>query len=124
VTHGTLLEIDELVDDTGAVVGLSGELDLTNAHRLDEALARTTSPVVILDLGALAFVDSAGIRVIDQAHQKLGDEGRRLLIVADAQTRAAWTFRVAGFSDGLLIASLDEARERAAAHLGAEPLGA
>jgi anti-sigma B factor antagonist len=112
--HGTLLEIERRVEDAVEIVEVRGELDLTNAQSLGDALAGTGSPTVILDLGALAFIDSAGIRTIDQAHRRLADDGRRLLIVAGLDTRAAWTFRVAGFADGLVLASLNEARERAA----------
>lgn len=119
MTRGTLLEIDVRQEETGEVVEVRGELDLTNAGALDEALSGTRSRIVILDVGQLAFVDSAGIRTIDQAHRRLGDEGRALLVVAGEDTRAAWTFRVAGFVDGFVHGSLDAARERAALHPGA-----
>jgi len=95
------------------VVEARGELDLTSAASLDAALAATTAGTVILDLGALAFVDSAGIRAIDQAHRRLADEGRRLLIVAGPDSRAAWTFRVAGFADHYVHDSLAQAEQAA-----------
>ena len=107
--HGTSMRIEEEAGASGDVVRLGGELDLTNTPELEQALARTASQVVVLDLSELAFVDSAGMRAIDQAHRQLAESDRTLLIVAPAESRAAWTFRVAGFSDDLLHESLDEA---------------
>jgi anti-anti-sigma factor len=112
----TLLQIDARVEATGDVVQARGELDLTNAHTLGDALCATTTPIVILDVSLLAFIDSAGIRTIDQTYGRLADDGRRLLVVAGDETRAAWTFRVAGFGDDFVVGSMDEAEERAATH--------
>jgi anti-anti-sigma factor len=114
--QGTLLEIDARAEATGDVVEVRGELDLTNAQALGDVLSGTTTPIVILDVGLLAFIDSAGIRTIDQTHRRLADEGRTLIVVAGDETRAAWTFRVAGFADGPIVGSMDEARDRVAAH--------
>jgi anti-anti-sigma factor len=91
-----------------------GELDLTNASALDEALLQTSARAVILDLDGLDFVDSAGMRAIDRAHRRLADDGRMLLIVAPGESRAAWTFRVAGFADGAVLESVELAQRRAA----------
>jgi anti-anti-sigma factor len=91
-----------------------GELDLTNASALDEALLQTSARAVILDLGGLDFVDSAGMRAIDRAHRRLADDGRMLLIVAPGDSRAGWTFRVAGFANGTVLESVEIARRRAA----------
>jgi anti-anti-sigma factor len=93
----------------GDVLVVRGELDLTNASEITEALSETTSDTVGLDLTELAFIDSAGLRTIDQEHRRLAAEGRALVIVAPAESRAAWTFRVAGFSDTLLHDSLEAA---------------
>lgn len=115
---GTLLEIDRRAEETGDVVVVRGELDLTNAQALDDALAGASGRTVILDVGALSFIDSAGIRTIDRAHRRLADEGRSLLVVAGEGSRAGWTFRVAGFANGFVLESLADARGRAEALLG------
>ena len=112
--HGTTMRIEEDTGASGDVVRVGGELDLTNTPELDQALARAVSRVVVLDLSELAFVDSAGMRTIDQAHRRLAENDRMLLIVAPAESRAAWTFRVAGFSEDLLHESLDGALLEAA----------
>ena len=97
VEHRALEELD--------VLELSGELDLTNTLVLEDALLSTTADTAILDLGGIAFIDSAGIHAIDQAHRRLAEAGRSLLIVAPDDSRAAWIFRVAGFGDGVLLDS-------------------
>ena len=116
--QGTRLEIDARAEASGDVVEVRGELDLTNAHALGDVLSGSTTPIVILDVGLLAFIDSAGIRTIDQTHRRLADEGRTMIVVAGKETRAAWTFRVAGFGDGFIVSSMDEAQDRAATHDG------
>lgn len=96
------LRLERRTEPRGDVVELAGELDLTNAAQLDEALAGTTAAAVYLDLTRVTFIDSAGMRAIDRARGLLLERGRRLLLVAPPDSRAAWTFRVAGFGDRLL----------------------
>jgi anti-anti-sigma factor len=86
---------------------LRGELDLTNASSLDGALGQTSAEIVFVDVAALTFIDSAGIRALDQAHRKLLGGGRRLLIIAPSDSRAASIFRIAGFADSFVVESLD-----------------
>lgn len=107
----TPLSIDRTANAGFETIVVRGELDLTNASLLADGLATTSLPSVILDLGGLAFVDSAGIRTIDSAHRRLGEQGRRLLLVAPEGTRAAWTFKVAGFPDGYLLRSVADAEQ-------------
>jgi stage II sporulation protein AA (anti-sigma F factor antagonist) len=78
---------------------LGGELDLTNAGELEVALHASVAARVVLDVGGLDYLDSAGIRAIDNAHRRLVAEGRSLRLVAPEGSRAAWTFRVAGFPE-------------------------
>ena len=101
------MTIEPHAEAGGDVLVVRGELDLTNARELGDALSGSTSDTVVLDLSELVFVDSAGMRTIDEQHRRLGEEGRTLLIVAPAESRAAWTFRIAGFSDTLLHDSLE-----------------
>lgn len=96
------LRLERRTEPRGDVVELAGELDLTNASQLDEALASTATPAVYLDLTRVTFIDSAAMRAIDRARGHLLEHGRRLLLVAPPDSRAAWTFRVAGFADQLL----------------------
>ena len=91
------------------VLTIDGEVDLTNADVLQEAVAATTSSSVVLDLTRLAYLDSSGIRAIDRGNRMLAAEQRQLLIVSPPDTPADWTFRVAGLSDDMRRGSLDAA---------------
>ncbi|HET9287497.1 MAG TPA: STAS domain-containing protein [Gaiella sp.] len=91
------------------VLTLDGEVDLTNADVLQEAVEATTAPAVVLDLTRLAYLDSSGIRAIDRGNRLLAAEQRQLLIVSPPHTAADWTFRVAGLSDDMRRGSLDAA---------------
>jgi anti-anti-sigma factor len=89
------------------VVEFEGELDLVNADVLVAALAATTASIVILDLGAVDFIDSAALRALDVGNRELDTVGRRLVLVAPPGSRAAFTLRVAGFPDGAVFDSVD-----------------
>lgn len=104
----------EIADDDGAdggarVVRVRGELDLTNASTLEDALSVAHAGPTILDLSGVVFVDSAGIRTIDTAYRRLRDDNRALIVVAPPDSRAGWTFRVAGFSSDFVLESVEAA---------------
>lgn len=68
----------------GRILVLTGELDLATAHILESALDQhcgehETAGDVTLDLAALDFMDSTGIKLIIAAARKL--EGRGCLIL-------------------------------------------
>jgi anti-sigma B factor antagonist len=48
------------------VVQVRGEIDVTNAARLHDALARLASPALVVDLGTVGYFDSAGFAVLDR----------------------------------------------------------
>lgn len=107
-----------LIEDDAAngtrIVRVRGELDLTNASVLEDALAQAGGAATILDLSGLVFVDSAGIRTIDSAYKRLRQAGHALVVVAPPDSRAGWTFRVAGFSTDFVLDSVEAAAESAA----------
>jgi anti-anti-sigma factor len=108
MTPSTRLDIAREVRGEAEILRAQGELDLTTTEDLGRALEATTKPLVVLDLGMLVFIDSAGLRAIDLGHRLLDDSGRSLRIVAPPDSRAAWTFRVAG-TDDRVLASVDDA---------------
>jgi anti-anti-sigma factor len=116
---GTIMDIEKRETTTADLLTLRGELDLTNARELADALAATPAETVILDLSELAFLDSAGIRAIDGARSRFELDGRRLLIVAPPESRAGWTFKVAGLADGTVLESVEAAEALASSDGGA-----
>jgi anti-anti-sigma factor len=71
---------------------MTGELDILSSPSLEFALARlldSDAELVIVDLRRLEFMDSTGLHVLIQAHQRMHDAGRRLAVVRGARARAA-----------------------------------
>jgi anti-anti-sigma factor len=65
-------------EDDAQVVRLAGEVDISNAPRLEEDISDAVSNDVaglVLDLSATDYLDSAGIRMLFELAQRL--EGRR-----------------------------------------------
>ncbi|MCW2983483.1 MAG: hypothetical protein JWR63_1053 [Conexibacter sp.] len=67
----------------GLVVAVRGELDLATAPQLEDALLPTLREGgrAMLDLRALEFMDSTGVRVIVAAHLAAEEHGGRLALV-------------------------------------------
>jgi anti-anti-sigma factor len=77
----SLLEISVAAGESGPVVTLSGEADVTTVAELSEALtAQLASGArqLTVDLSGLRFADSAVIRELVMAGRKLKDRGGRL----------------------------------------------
>ena len=68
------------LDLDGALV-LVGEIDSYTAPVLGERLANG-SPVEVIDLAGVSFIDSSGLRVLVEAHQAHVDKGARLVLRA------------------------------------------
>ncbi len=66
------------------VVGLEGEFDLSNAHRLDEMISSACAAGrhVIVDLSSVPFMDSSAVAVLLRCRQRFGD-GRFSIVVAE-----------------------------------------
>lgn len=105
----TSLDVEHDLLEGADVLRVSGELDLTNTDRLRVALETTELESVVLDLCNLSFLDSAGIRAVDAERRRLRESGRTLYVVAPPDSRAAWTFRIAGFDSDLVLTSLEAA---------------
>lgn len=92
-----------------AILTVTGEIDLTSADTLQQAVDGTSSRAVVLDLSGVAYLDSSGIRAIDRSRRRLVSEQRSLVVVSPPDTPSGWTFRVAGFGAELVVESLDAA---------------
>jgi len=73
---------------------VSGEVDLSTAPRLGDAIARAAHPgmPLIVDLTGVGFLDSAGARVLADADLELDARGGRLLTVPSAAVRRVFDF--------------------------------
>jgi anti-sigma B factor antagonist len=66
-----------------ACIHLSGDLDLATAPRLEQIVreAERRALMIVLDLRGLAFMDSSGVHVIDDASVRARRAGRVLVVV-------------------------------------------
>jgi anti-sigma B factor antagonist len=83
---------------TWARLAVRGELDLSTADQLREALRQEmhNGRSVILDLGEVEFIDSTGLTVILHALKAAQENGWNLGIAASLSEGALRTVRVAG----------------------------
>ena len=107
MTDGNLtISRDE--SDGVEIVRLAGDVDLTNAELVREAVDATTSDSVVLDLSGVTFLDSMAIGTFDGGRRRLASERRSLVLVSPPETPSAWTLRVTGMP-GDVCESLEEA---------------
>ncbi|GAA1587229.1 STAS domain-containing protein [Actinomadura kijaniata] len=86
-----------------AVVTAAGTIDLTTGQLLDQALeqvAELTRAAVLLDIAAVRFCDSSGLKVFVRWHHKLERQGMSLVVCA-ASDPLARTFALTGLDQAL-----------------------
>ncbi|MBM0237082.1 STAS domain-containing protein [Micromonospora sp. ATA32] len=90
------------------LVALTGECDLAARDELMTALlaAVASAPVVVVDVGALRFLDSTGLHGLVTAHHAAREEGGRLYVV-NATGMVASVLDITGVGD-LLRAPADD----------------
>lgn len=73
------LEIERKDD---GVLALSGEVDLSNADQVPDAVAALASPEgdLVLDVSGLRFIDSTGVRLLLTLASDRGQRGGNLVI--------------------------------------------
>jgi anti-sigma B factor antagonist len=80
---GQLVIESKTEGDRVIVLALHGELDLTSAPVFERELrtAESASPLrLVLDLSALDFMDSTGLRALLLARERAGGEGHTLML--------------------------------------------
>jgi anti-anti-sigma factor len=84
------LVVIEPVDGTPVpVVCVSGELDMANVHdALDTLLEHADSRSgLVVDVGELRYIDSAGVRTLVELAERLGRDGAQLALVVPEEAR-------------------------------------
>ena len=81
----TLLSFETTVTGDVAVVALTGELDVAGAELLENELQRLAADhdpsAIVLDLSALRFMDSTGLRTLVLADARTREAGRQFALV-------------------------------------------
>ena len=76
-------EVTAQRDDGVATVVVSGELDLATVPRLSVTVAEHGDDgLLVLDLNAVTFIDSTGVRVLIEADRACAGSGSRLVVLA------------------------------------------
>jgi anti-anti-sigma factor len=95
------------------IARLTGEIDLSNADGIEGAIAEATpnhALALILDIGALDYLDSAGIHLIYTLREKLRARGQSLRLIIPADSPANDALRLAGVSRNIdTVESLEAA---------------
>jgi anti-anti-sigma factor len=108
------LSVDARREQDRVVLRLAGELDLASSPTLERALEApeiAETPLLVLDLDGLRFVDSTGLRIILLAHESARGRGQEFAITpgsAQVQrllsiTSVAEHMRVIASPDDLLV---------------------
>lgn len=87
------------------MLSLSGELDLSTIEQLEREVATTVdgkAELVVLDLRELAFLDSAGLRIMLRLQQQVTGNGGCLVLVKGPR-RVHRVFELTGADEELLI---------------------
>jgi anti-sigma B factor antagonist len=95
------------------VVTLAGEIDLATAPGIGREIVAhmTESGAVLIDLTAVSFLDSAGVRLLDTLVGNLDDQGTAIRLVVGEGGAARMTLQLCAFRDDLLATDLKRAAD-------------
>ena len=93
------MTINTTTEGKQITVALAGRLDTTTAPQLEAEL--DGAEALILDMSALEYLSSAGLRVILAAHKRMSRQGG--MVVRHVNATIMEVFEVTGFTDILTI---------------------
>ena len=98
-----MLNIEKKTNGTELSVALTGRLDTTTAPELEKELKENLDGITVLmiDMAALEYISSAGLRVLLSAQKIMGRQGE--MKVTHVSKTIMEIFEVTGFSDILTI---------------------
>ena len=98
-----MLSIEKKTNGTELTVALIGRLDTTTAPEFEKELKESIDglTVLIIDMAALEYISSAGLRVLLSAQKIMGKQGE--MKVTQVSETIMEIFEVTGFSDILTI---------------------
>ena len=85
-------------------VALRGEIDAHSAPLVADHFSTlpTGDDDIVIDMAEVSFMDSSGLRVLLDLHQRAGDAGRRLVLRTPSQS-VAKLLEVSGLSDHFTV---------------------
>ena len=94
------------------VATLEGEVDVSNAAEIESSIvaAAGSAEALLVDLGALEYLDSAGVALLHRIARTRRDEGRSLVLVVPPAAFARRVIEVTRLDAAVpVVATLDEA---------------
>lgn len=97
------MTIEKIAESNKLTITLTGRLDTTTAPQLETELKQNISGVneLVLDLAALEYLSSAGLRVLLSAQKVMNRQGN--MVVRNVNEIIMEIFEVTGFVDVLTI---------------------
>ena len=97
------MTIEKMLEEKKLTIALAGRLDTTTAPQLETELKQNISGVneLVLDLAALEYLSSAGLRVLLSAQKVMNRQGN--MVVRNVNEIIMEIFEVTGFVDVLTI---------------------
>jgi anti-sigma B factor antagonist len=94
------LKVEILVVGHASVVSLRGEMDIATASKVQSALdAARGDGALVLDLRAVEFIDTSGLRVLVSERRRAREEGYKFAVVRGSN-QVQRLLEIAGFSPG------------------------
>jgi anti-sigma B factor antagonist len=96
---------------TTDVIRLAGEIDMANAGVIGREIAAQTvrARAVVIDLTAVSFLDSAGVRLLDTLVGALAERQTPIRLVVAETGAVRMTLRLCAFREDLLDTDLTAA---------------
>lgn len=84
---------------------LRGEIDIASVPALEQRLMAVPNTLheLILDLSAVTYLDSSGIRLLHELHDRLELRGQRLIVVCPADTGPRRVLELTGFGERVAL---------------------
>lgn len=97
------MKITKSKENTALTLGLNGRLDTNTAPELETELKASLDGVetLIMDMEELAYLSSAGLRVILAAQKQMNKQGA--MVIRNVNDMVMEVFEVTGFTDILTI---------------------
>ena len=93
------------IEDGRLVIRLSGEIDLSNVEGLEAQIdgAIADARDVVIDLAAIDFIDSRGLRLLNRIASSVASRDGTLVVVAPASCVARSVLDMTGMSQELTV---------------------
>jgi anti-anti-sigma factor len=109
-----LVRVDISGDDDFQIARLAGEIDISNADQVTDALTRMPNTLygLIIDLTELTYLDSAGVRMLYELGKRLSLRSQSMVVVSPAGQPPRRVLELTGVPERVqVVETLAEANE-------------